>query len=226
MISKPLWHPILFSGPMVRAIQDGRKAQTRRSIRGLDPTWHLGRTPKAWLGDAGAVFYDMADPNGTYPTWFRSPYGKVGHLLWVKETWWMCDDPYAFAPEEGNVKDYEGRSRLVGWDASMDSDSRRCAQEFSARKRSSRFMPRWASRITLRRTGARYERVSGISDMDIMAEGVVCPVCPRTYGTCRPGCTALRGAFQDLWDSINAKRGYGWDVNSWVEVVEFEVVSK
>jgi hypothetical protein len=32
--------------------------------------------------------------------------------------------------------------------------------------------------------------------------------------------------FMCLWDSINAKRGYGWDVNPWVWVIEFERCEK
>ena len=33
-----------------------------------------------------------------------------------------------------------------------------------------------------------------------------------------------RDDFQRLWDSINAKRGYGWDVNPWVWALTFKAV--
>jgi hypothetical protein len=69
-------------------------------------------------------------------------------------------------------------------------------------------MPRWASRITLRVTRVGVERLQSISEEDARAEGV------EPYGH----------IFERLWDSINAKRGYGWDVNPWVWVVSFEVM--
>ena len=71
-------------------------------------------------------------------------------------------------------------------------------------------MPRWASRINLEITDIRVERVQDITEEDAKAEGV------DWY----PAMRANR-LFQSLWDSINAKRGYAWDVNPWVWVVEF-----
>jgi len=90
------------------------------------------------------------------------------------------------------------------------------------RWRGGRFMPRWASRITLEITDVRVERVQEISEDDVLAEGCGLrpwylnasgyPEGPRTAG------------FAELWDSINAKRGYPWEDNPWVWVVEFERV--
>ena len=75
--------------------------------------------------------------------------------------------------------------------------------------RPSIFMHRWASRIDLRITNIRFEQLQAISDSDARAEGVSCDLNCR-----RP--------FMELWDSINAKRGYGWDKNPYVWVIEFE----
>jgi hypothetical protein len=78
-------------------------------------------------------------------------------------------------------------------------------------------MPRWASRITLEVTGVRVERVQDISEADAWAEGI-----DRTHmgrGIQRPAVH-----FRRLWDSINAKRGFGWESNPYVWVVEFRRV--
>jgi len=73
-------------------------------------------------------------------------------------------------------------------------------------------MPRWASRITLEVTGVRVERLHDISEDDAWAEG------------CRSDATWALDWYVRLWDSLNAARGYGWDVNPWVWVVNFRIV--
>jgi hypothetical protein len=93
-------------------------------------------------------------------------------------------------------------------------------------------MPRWASRITLEIVDVRVQRVQEISEEDAKAEGL-CSFSPEfgshglVYGW---GGERINGftswaypkdAFWALWDSINAKRGYGWDTNCWVWVIEF-----
>lgn len=77
------------------------------------------------------------------------------------------------------------------------------------RWRPSIFMPRWASRITLEITGVRVERIQDISEEDAQSEGVPIPI-----------------LFISLWDEINGNRGYGWESNPWVWVVEFKRVEQ
>lgn len=94
-------------------------------------------------------------------------------------------------------------------------------------------MPRWASRITLEITEVRAQRLQDISEADAIAEGLRIhenPKCALGVGkfmyTAFPGdhslwCLDAKTAFYNLWDSINAKRGFGWDKNPWVWVLTF-----
>jgi hypothetical protein len=79
------------------------------------------------------------------------------------------------------------------------------------------FMPRWASRITLEITAVWVERLKDITIEDAQAEGIT-PL--GTEGDSR----RWRAGFRELWDSLNAKRGYGWDANPWVWVISFKRV--
>ena len=80
--------------------------------------------------------------------------------------------------------------------------------------KSSIFMPRWASRIDLEITEVRVERVQEITEADAIAEGAV-----AYYGS-----DTAWGHFSVIWDSINAKRGYGWETNPWVWVISFRKI--
>jgi hypothetical protein len=88
------------------------------------------------------------------------------------------------------------------------------------------FMPRWASRILLEVTAVRVECVQDINEEDAIAEGLSDEYIRKEFppAECFRKPTA-REAFRTLWDSINAKRGYGWDVNPWVWVIEFKRAS-
>jgi hypothetical protein len=89
-------------------------------------------------------------------------------------------------------------------------------------------MPRWASRLTLEVVSVRIERVQDISEADAVAEGV--DGCGVSWwggvmsGTARVMRANAVIAFHDLWDSINAPRGFGRDANPWVRVVEFKTL--
>lgn len=88
-----------------------------------------------------------------------------------------------------------------------------------------------AGRITLRLTDVRVERMQDISEADAIAEGITGPhdvgyQAYRVPGDSKPRYSSAVAAFEVLWDSINAARGYGWGVNPWVWVLVFDVIKK
>ena len=207
--------PILFSGPMVRAILAGRKTQTRRIVKHRHD-WYMGERAN------GAQWpfvrdYVHAEPDAVE---VLCPYGVPVDALWVRETWglhahsdytWWCRDSI-----KGRTEDDLRESYDVAYAADATSAYDRW--------RPSIHMLRWASRITLRVTDVRVERLQEISEEDARAEGVY-PLCG---GYCAGDadaewCTTAREAFELLWTSIHGASS--WESNLWVWVVSFEWVN-
>jgi hypothetical protein len=193
--------PILFSGPMVRAILDGTKTQTRRVAR-----------PKRSIEP-------MTD---------ECPYGAPGDRLWLRETWQYADwtedgQPFVRYAADNAVRICEGAGEgetLVDVWAQLSAEANYSIDGKAAdrRWRPSIFMPRWASRLTLTITDVRVERLIEISEADAIAEGIARAgrwYQPGSFGT-------ARAAYKQLWNSLNASRGYGWLENPFVWVVSFE----
>jgi len=220
-------HPITFTGEMVRAILDDRKTQTRRIIRPQLPEgvcdvfyWDEPQLPERVKADIGCYFNTSGGLNFNC----KCPYGKVGDLLWVRETW-ATGKPYDFlSPSKLDPKEVKNRKwlwYLATYDPKIDWPY----EELQSRKRPSIFMPKWAARIWLEITGIRVERVQEISEEDAIAEGINREMLP--YDAADPERAYLYdGAaielFHKLWNSINAKRGYGWFENPWVWVISFK----
>lgn len=167
--------PILFSGPMVRAILEGRKTQTRRVIK-PQPTQF--EDPQCAFGAYGQVkderhlfFWESEYPEEGSIRWGLCPYGQPGDRLWVRETAWISPPDFAESDHHWPL-DNEGRRRCIGYDATMSDEGRRCARDYGVRKTPSIHMPRWASRITLEVTGVRVERLQEISEEDARARKV------------------------------------------------------
>lgn len=227
--------PILMKGEMVRAILDGRKTQTRRVVKphpycpggtfhyvkGRDEPWVF--SPKYINDRDGSMLVR------------KCPYGDHGDRLWVKETWqstvpfrtteyvhgnhYVCDtgrcvperameilaahatdpDGVDFYYKEGHVgptkrDDSEGAGDICWWRPSI-------------------YMPRWASRITLEVTGIRVERLQEITLLDAVDEG--------WHPANGQGPVEW---YEDLWNAINKKRGFGWATNPWVWVIQFKKI--
>ena len=199
--------PILFSGAMVRAILDVRKSQTRRivkqNITGPNPPsgffdWHHQKTGK-WIGAHGGGM-EFGKTNASS----LCPYGQPGDRLWVRES-------MRYSKEHDNLY-YAADSQGIGVARYCDLQGK-----FPRKSIPSIHMPRWASRITLEITNVRVERVRDIKERDAIAEGA------SEYPLL--GVNSMKTRFRYLWDSINAARGYGWEVNPWVWVIEFRRVS-
>jgi len=203
--------PVLFSGPMVRAILSGTKTQTRRVLKGtpIFGCMRDGMTERWAMDDSGCHqrFVTVPGMPEQAAEMYKCPH-SVGSTMWVKETWRRIMNGY------GADVAVEYRATPRDWTEESDWHP-------EDKWRPSIFMPRWASRINLLVTNVRVERVQDISEADAMAEGV-CPQNP-----CSENMTPLdaREEFEVLWDSINGKKpGRSWADNPWVFVYEFEVV--
>lgn len=207
--------PIIFSGPMVRAILDGRKSQTRRVIK--DRGWHVANE----LDDDGWPVVEDDEMPGTWVK-IACPYGRPGDRLWVRETFgiWHRGDTTPGGHSYDPVVEYraDGEDPLIP-DAPL-------WEPFKWHP--SIHMPKWAARVWLEITGIRAERLLDISEEDAVAEGVYYDTSVDPSGPCKwrvPGTSigvdSASGAFLQLWDFINAKRAPA-DASPWVWVIEFD----
>lgn len=184
--------PIIFSGPMVRAILDGRKTVTRRVV----VKWRLNNSgPLRPVHQDGC--WDDWEMEALLP---QCPYGCPGDRLWVRETLRMDTRGLVYAGDDGDV-------RVVGFEKGMKADQ--WIRGYARKTIPSIHMPRWASRLKLEVVSVRVERLQDVTEEDATAEGC-------TYGYPMPILW-----FSTLWNGINAKRGFGWDTNPWVWRVEF-----
>ncbi len=212
---------------MVRAILEGRKTQTRRIVK-LPHTNPLGVWEPTTIGGEnggrtaagetvplqGAIWHTRTGDC------LISPHGQPGDRLWVRET---CRAEELDSGLDGVRYPADGAFRPI--EDSLDTATQWIGLNAYRGQKGATVpaihMPRWASRITLEITGVRVERLQSISESDARAEGVAIEE-HHTRGYCagayRP--PSIR-AFHDLWDSLNAARGHGWDVNPWVWRIEF-----
>lgn len=242
--------PILFSAPMVRAIIEGRKTQTRRICKPAmnevgewaDAVYPDG-SGKGWIAWWGKGPFSAEDTARRYPgnEGFRAPYWP-GLMLWVRETWGVGCRP---DPRYGGIDglefradaDWLGDERDVlplypfkeyggGFDPPDDFESDAYAGNGW---RPSIFMPRWASRITLEVVSVRAERVQeigrdGRKAHDVLAEGITPKQIEHWAKWLHPD-DAPAHTFGELWNSINGKKpGLSWAANPWVWVYEFKVL--
>lgn len=197
--------PILFSTPMVRAILEGRKSQTRRIMK-PQPEYSEGMSKWVLYPKQHPTVY--ADLINAYK---YCPYGQVGDILWVRETW-------AYRRPIDAEQDW-----CSYYYYATDYD------EYVDRWKPSIFMPKEASRLKLKVTNIRVERIQGISYEDAVLEGIESSNEFQSnegylhqYKDYIVDDFALDAvdSYHTLWESINGK--YSWQSNPWVWVIEFE----
>lgn len=208
--------PILFSGPMVRAIIDGRKTVTRRVIKAPIPSSVKGI--KEYRNRLGALVYGFvlgrSEVLGEIMelAGIKCPVGQPGDLLWVREAWAADAQVNAVAPADLS----QGEPVLYPADGAVRQTG--CSMITPGKTRPSIHMPRWACRILLEITAVRVERLHDISEEHSRAEGYPAERQTETGGSDLD--TWLW--FRSLWKSINGADS--WDANPWVWVVEFRQV--
>ncbi|WP_425469526.1 hypothetical protein [Paraburkholderia azotifigens] len=243
--------PILFSGPMVRALIDGRKTQTRRIVK-LPHNNRLGVWEPTTIGgpDGGRTASGATVPFQAAVWHTRTgdslmcPHGQPGDQLWVRESGvkikLAASDFHIFRHDEPTtlrIGDYwVEETRAPGASYNVAGCSRESALSYrEAKVVPSIHMPRWACRLELVIANVRVERVQDINEADAMAEGVESVRNEGEYwkdylrSTKRCDemtCLTARDSFRTLWDSINASRGFGWDVNPWIWALSFRRVER
>jgi hypothetical protein len=212
--------PIIFNAESVRAILEGRKTQTRRVVKPQPDgvRYHL------------RMVYHNDHPEFVDDDYLYSvlcPFGKVGDHLWVRETWApMCKmaDPWCWCDTEEERERHHYIEYRADTNTPYPGDWPGGDEDSEGRPvwKSPMFMPRLHSRILLEVTGVRVHRLNEMTEhewgeRDAMAEGF--PV----GGESLWGCAA--DWYREIWDSINAKRGYPWESNPFVWAVAFKKVT-
>lgn len=195
---------------MVQAILSGRKTQTRRLIKGLNPFYSEDFDGKLYIANEDG---DMI-PAETFCRFHEHD------KLYVRETWNVNN----LSNEDGQYK--AGFIYKASSDAGDDECGFRWVKISKADYakfdynmgthfsgwRPSIHMPKVAVRLFLRVKNVRAEKLQDITAEDIKAEGV-----------------ENEEEFQRLWDSTLTPAQldrYSWAKNPWVYVIEFERINE
>jgi hypothetical protein len=199
--------PILFNTEMVQAILEGRKTVTRRKIdRDITNFCDV---------EVDGTLLDYQNCDGDFINPVDLCRYKVGDILYVRETWSIhecvkcqagipalggeCKCEYVYRTNYGTTEDDSFPPSMYKWKPSIH-------------------MPKEAARIFLKVTDVRVERLQDITEEDAITEGMSKTLVDGVVFI------SAKGNFHVLWDSLNIKRGYGWEANPWVWVIEFERV--
>lgn len=217
--------PILYSTPMIQAKLEGRKFQTRRIMK-VQPEEDCYFEMKLLIDVVGPAVCLIDYNSGEKNPYVRCPYGRVGDVLWARETWSKIHYE-GVDPEPTYLYKADGVGVTGIWKPSIH-------------------MPKVASRIWERITDIRVERLRDISEEDAISEGVqentcdnpaACPSFGKHGGCCGEGewfnyldknqegepCYSAVESYRTLWERINGPGS--WDLSPWVWVIESEILS-
>jgi hypothetical protein len=202
--------PILFSGPMVRALLEGRKTQTRRVLK--PQPYPLEGQPGFWNA-SGVVGGRICISDRHLLDLHHKP--KAGDCLWVRESIGRRAASFLGIEAKNGVES----AFYIADDADVVNADGFNICPWWKRKGGipGIHMPRWASRLTLTVTDVRVQRLQEISKEDVIAEG-----CHERDG--QPLVGVINGwhePYAALWDTINGPGA--WDANPWVVAVTFSV---
>ena len=238
--------PILFSGPMVRAIMEGRKTMTRRIVKPI-----IANCLEDGWGGEQQIYWTRDDE--PIEATRLCPYGASDDRLWIKEAWRTYENFNEFSPKEiekmaKNIG-YENAWAPIQYEADQTRINWLDRQYGPGRYRHAQFMPKWASRILLEITNVKVERLQDITEEDAASEGVaplfsqkqihephyrmeldLDPMPFKNYTWHGMGgsdefsgyssCATAKESFQSLWYSIHGPDS--WEQNPWVWVIEFK----
>ena len=219
--------PILFSAPMVRALLDGTKTQTRRVLKPQPNIFEIDeRGTPCQVGifhDSGAAYNRLI--LGRYITLQKVPF-CIGDRLWVREAWTVgciftdCVETRYQAHERASYTEFVEQIPIARVGKLPKASWPKYAPSIH--------MPRWASRLTLTVTDVRVERLQDISREDAIAEGLT-----HKPGVIEPDWWVLPepfhqgtwlspvAAYRFLWNEINGPGA--WEANPWVVAISFTV---
>lgn len=195
--------PLLFSAPMVRALLDGRKTQTRRPLKTIK-----GLT----IGDVLRDGEKSSCVTLCARHQVQEPRFAVADRIWVRESvCWVSAHGWKYRADEDDLSDFREQGEVSKWYPSIH-------------------MPKHASRLTLTVTDMRVERLQDITESDARAEGVgIDEIAHLDFGD-MPGvrsvatgnlCSSHKDAMREIWNSINGPGA--WDANPWVCALTFTV---
>ncbi|USI71645.1 hypothetical protein [Sphingomonas morindae] len=200
--------PIIFSAPMVRALIEGRKTQTRRllSLRGRRGFSEFGPSDTPgydWhFRDAGMRWHDVQADRLLE----LLPYA-AGDRLYVREAWSHTGHG-VWSIEQARMA-----AHVNGRPIYRATDETDAGTKFWP----SIHMPREFSRLTLMVEALKVERLQDISEEDALKEGVE----PMKYPEIGEWGWPQR-KFADLWRSLHGPDS--WEANPWVVAPTFSVI--
>lgn len=208
-------HPMLFSPPMVRALLEGRKTQTRRILKPrrevLDGKFYPLYVNGVRSGSSTHPEFSNVALDGDRPLWMgTSPY-VPDDRIWCRETW---SGDYGVRDVRPSERPEFLQGPIWYW-----ADGNPVDGDWE-KPRPGIHMPRWASRLTLTITEVRVQRLMEISERDAIAEGCAGVLGPN-HDFPDEWDPSPEEEYRELWESLNAKRA-PWADNPWVCAISFE----